>query len=110
MPTEGRELANISLLQPFPEGWYFLATRQAVEKSKLVKQTWMDQNIIIWCDESGRISVAKSVCPVLDRNWVRLQGDVWSMAGSCVPSMVFSTTQTGSASLHHLRLPLDPRS
>lgn len=65
MPTGARELANISSLPPFPEGWYFLTTRQAVEKSKLVEQTWMGQNIVIWCDESGRISVAKSVCPHL---------------------------------------------
>ncbi|WP_420625296.1 Rieske 2Fe-2S domain-containing protein [Candidatus Poriferisodalis sp.] len=65
MSTGARELANTSSLPPFPEGWYFLATRQAVEKSKLLEQTWMGQNIIIWCDASGRISVARSVCPHL---------------------------------------------
>ena len=65
MPTGVRELTNISSLPPFPEGWYFLVTRQAVEKSKLREQTWMGQNIVIWCDERGRISVAKSVCPHL---------------------------------------------
>lgn len=63
MPTGLKELANISSLPPFPEGWYFLITRRDVEKSGLVQKTWMGENIVIWCDERGRVCVAMSVCP-----------------------------------------------
>jgi len=52
-------------LPPFPEGWYFVASRQAIEKAKLIEKTWMGEKIVAWCDDSGRISVAESVCPHL---------------------------------------------
>ncbi len=50
---------------PFPEGWYFLASRRAVEKAKLIRKTWMGESIIIWCDDDGRICVAGAHCPHL---------------------------------------------
>ncbi len=55
--------ANTSSLPPFPEGWYFIATRDAIHKAKLVQRTWMGQQIVVWCDAAGKICVAKSVCP-----------------------------------------------
>lgn len=52
-------------LPPFPEGWYFVTTRRSLEKDKLIQKTWMGKEIVAWCDESGGISVAESVCPHL---------------------------------------------
>ncbi len=52
-------------LPPFPEGWYFLTTRKAVEHAKLIQKTWMGENVVIWCDGDGRVCVAEAVCPHL---------------------------------------------
>ena len=48
-----------------PRGWYFVASRQAVLKAKLIQKTWMGENIVVWCDENGRAFVAEAVCPHL---------------------------------------------
>ena len=34
-------------LFPFPEGWYFVATRKDVLKARLIQKTWMGENIIV---------------------------------------------------------------
>ena len=52
-------------LPPFPEGWYFIASRKSVVKAKLLQKTWMGENIVVWCDETGSICVALAVCPHL---------------------------------------------
>ena len=52
-------------LSPFPEGWYFVTTRQSLRKAKLIQKTWMGEKIVAWCDDAGRVSVAESVCPHL---------------------------------------------
>ena len=59
------EATNAPLPSPFPEGWYFVATRQAVLKAGLVQKTWMGENVVVWCDRDGRVCVAESVCPHL---------------------------------------------
>ena len=64
-PTRHREPVSAPLPPPFPEGWYFVATRQAVQKAKLIQKTWMGENIVLWCDDDGRICVAEAVCPHL---------------------------------------------
>jgi nitrite reductase/ring-hydroxylating ferredoxin subunit len=63
MTTSPSADTNISSLSPFPEGWYFIATRDAIQKAKLTERTWMGQQIVMWCDGGGKICVAKSVCP-----------------------------------------------
>ena len=55
----------LELSSPFPEGWYFVATRQAVLKAGLMQKTWMGEKIVVWCDESGNICVAGAHCPHL---------------------------------------------
>ena len=66
MITRRREQPeNSPLPSPFPEGWYFVATRQAVQKANLLQKTWMGENIVIWCGENGQICVAEAVCPHL---------------------------------------------
>ncbi len=57
--------ANAPLISPFPEGWYFVASRQALLKARLIQKTWMGENIVAWCDESGRVCVAEATCPHL---------------------------------------------
>lgn len=52
-------------LPPFPEGWYFIGSRRALLRKKLIEQTWMGKQIVAWCDDTGRICVAESVCPHL---------------------------------------------
>ena len=59
------EIANTLLPSPFPEGWYFVASRPEVLKAKLIQKTWMGTNIVAWCDDEGRVCVAESVCPHL---------------------------------------------
>ncbi len=52
-------------LDPFPEGWYFVATRRRIRKRQLIERTWLGERIVAWCDGEGRICVARSVCPHL---------------------------------------------
>ena len=59
------ECNDPSLLFPFPEGWYFVASRQSILKEKLIQKTWLGEQIVAWCDEEGRICVAEAVCPHL---------------------------------------------
>ena len=68
MSTRHTELANASLPSPFPEGWYFVASREAIQKAKLIQKTWMGEDIVVWCDENGRICVAEALCPHLGSN------------------------------------------
>ena len=59
------ERSNITALPPFPEGWYFVATRQSILKKRLLQTTWLGENIVVWCDATGRACVAEAVCPHL---------------------------------------------
>ena len=64
-PTES---ANAMPPPPFPEGWYFLTSRNALRKKKVIGKTWMGEDIVIWSDESGRVCVAEAYCPHLGAN------------------------------------------
>lgn len=37
--SNGRIPARIDELPPFPEGWYFIATRETLRKEKLIEKT-----------------------------------------------------------------------
>lgn len=50
-------------LPPFPEGWYFLGDCKAIQARKLIEQTWMGEEIVIWSDADGKICVADAFCP-----------------------------------------------
>ena len=56
------EREDITLLPPFPEGWYFIASRRSIRKAGLIQKTWMGEKIIAWCDEEGRVCVAEATC------------------------------------------------
>ena len=65
MVSTRREFTYARFLSPFPEGWYFVTTRQDVLKQKLIQKTWMGENIVVWSDSDGRICVAEAICPHL---------------------------------------------
>ena len=65
MSTRRKTIAYAPTLSPFPEGWFFVASRQAVLKAKLIQKTWMGKNVVVWCDENGRACVAEAHCPHL---------------------------------------------
>ena len=54
-----------ALLYPFPEGWYFVATRKAIEKQVLLEKTWLGEKIVVWCNGEGNVCVAEAICPHL---------------------------------------------
>ena len=66
MPTR-RSAApeNAPLPSPFPEGWYFVTSRQDLRKARLVRKTWMGEEVVVWCDDQGRVCVAGAYCPHL---------------------------------------------
>ena len=49
-------------LYPFPEGWYFVASRRSIRKAGLIRKTWMGEEIVAWCDGDGRVCVAEAIC------------------------------------------------
>ena len=57
--------AGTSPLQPFPEGWYLVATRAAIDGQTLVGKTWLGERIVAWRGADGRVSVADATCPHL---------------------------------------------
>ncbi|MCY4449123.1 MAG: Rieske 2Fe-2S domain-containing protein [Chloroflexi bacterium] len=65
MTTRQVEPDNVPLPSPFPEGWYFIGSRKAMQKARLIWKTWMGENIVVWCDENERVCVAEAYCPHL---------------------------------------------
>lgn len=65
MPTQRAEYINNRIPSPFPEGWYFVASRQDLMRARVITKTWMGENIIVWCDDSGKACVAEAYCPHL---------------------------------------------
>ncbi len=63
--VELNEVSDSSPLHPFPEGWYFVASRADLRKRKLIHKTWLGEEIVVWRDEQGRVCVADAVCPHL---------------------------------------------
>ena len=57
-------------LHPFPEGWYFVASRADLGDGNLFHKTWLGEEIVAWCDEQGRVCVADAVCPHLGSSLV----------------------------------------
>ena len=65
MTDSNRRFVQDALPSPFPEGWYFIASRQAIIEAELIQKTWMGENIIAWADAEGRVCVAEAYCPHL---------------------------------------------
>ena len=56
------------VLFPFPEGWYFVASRDSILKKGLIQRTWLGETVIAWRDGQSRICVAEAACPHLGAN------------------------------------------
>ena len=48
---------------PFPDGWYFFASRETLRKQSLVEKTWLGEDIVAWCNGQGVVCVADACCP-----------------------------------------------
>ncbi len=68
MSIQRPKLTYAQYLSPFPEGWYFVESRKAILKSKLIQKTWMGEEIVVWMDDDGKICVADAYCPHLGAN------------------------------------------
>ena len=77
MVTQHSVRAITETPSPFPEGWYFIAKREAIEKVRLVSKMWMGENVIVWSDGNGKVCVSESVCP-------HLGSDLGPEAGGCI--------------------------
>jgi len=64
MSVQRKELAT-SPPSPFPEGWYFVASRKALNKAELIRKTWMGTEIVVWSDGEGGVCVNEAYCPHL---------------------------------------------
>ena len=64
-PSRRRASAYAPTLAPFPEGWYFVGSREAIEKAGIVRKTWMGESVVVWSDGMGRVSVTGAYCPHL---------------------------------------------
>ncbi len=62
METDPNERNGDSSLSPFPEGWYFIASRETIETGKLIRKTWLGQRVVVWCNGDGDICVAEATC------------------------------------------------
>ena len=65
MSTQRRKPGKAQMPSPFPEGWYFVASRAEILKAGILAKTWMGESIVAWCDENGRVCVAEAYCPHL---------------------------------------------
>ena len=65
MPGSRVERGESPSLPPFPEGWYFVASRQSILNAGLIQKTWLGEQIVAWSDGEGRVCVAESECPHL---------------------------------------------
>ena len=68
-------------------------------KAKLIRKTWMGEDIVAWCDvERTRLRrrgpFARTWAPI----WDRLREAGYAVAGSSVPSMAMNSMQSASAS------------
>lgn len=64
-PATNSRRTPASTLSPFPEGWYFIASRKSLLKEKIIQKTWMGEEIVVWCNDEGRVCVAEATCPHL---------------------------------------------
>ena len=98
MPDRNKNVESANFPPPFPEGWYFVESRKAVRKAKLIQKTWVGENIVVWRDESGVVCVAEAYCLTWAPTWGRPQGVKYAAAGLFAPSTDLSTMLPASAS------------
>ena len=57
-------------LDPFPQGWFYVTSRQDLRraKSSILRKTRMGVDIVVWSDNDGSVCVAESRCPHMGAN------------------------------------------
>lgn len=119
MPTnaKSRSLSIIRELPLFPEGWYFVAKRADVLRSRLIERTWVGEQIVVWGDREGRICVADAFCPHLGSHMgptvggkVRdgclvcpFHGFVFDTTGRCVATPNAPAPKAAKLKVYHTR-------
>ena len=98
MTAQIRESPNTSLPSPFPEGWYFVASRKAVQKARLLQKTWMGRRSSFGATTTDASVLPRPTVHTWAPTWDLLREDAYATAGSSVPSMASSTMQPASAS------------
>lgn len=63
--TESRARDDRLPTSPFPDGWYFVASRDALRKQSLIERKWLGQEIVVWCNDEGAVCMADAYCPHL---------------------------------------------
>ena len=109
MTTSPRRFAQDMLPSPFPEGWYFVASRQALTKAKLIQKTWMGENIVAWADEAGRVCVAEAYCSHLGSDLGPAAGGRIRNGRLVCPFHGYEYDATGQVCGHPLRRPAKDR-
>ena len=61
-PPRGERPAPTS---PFPEGWYFVESLDAIREAGLIEKVFLGRDIVAWCDGRGGVCVAGAYCPHL---------------------------------------------
>ena len=64
MPTVSAKVSS-DQLPPFPEGWYFVASRDELRRAGLIEREWMGEQIVAWLDDDGQVCVSDAYCPHL---------------------------------------------
>ena len=81
--TKRLSMNSMDELPAFPEGWYFVASRESILREKLIEKTWLGEEIVAWCDEAGRVCAADAVCPHLGSYLGPEVGEVGATPWSC---------------------------
>ena len=58
-------MADRTLLDPFPIGWYWVDFSKNLGKNQLRGKKWMGSEVVYWRDRDGRVCMAKATCPHL---------------------------------------------
>ena len=70
MTSVRRRFEYAQHLDPFPQGWFYVASRQDLRraKSSILRKTRMGVDIVVWSDDDGSVCVAESRCPHMGAN------------------------------------------
>ena len=105
-------------LFPFPEGWYYVASRRSLADGKLLERQWLGKNVVAWSDDGGSVCVAESVCPHMGSalgptvgGRVRdgclvcpFHGFTYDIAGNCVATPYAPPPRSVALKVYHVRM------
>ncbi len=97
MATLRKKFEYAQYLHPFPEGWFYVASRQDLRraKSNILRKTWMGVDVVVWSDDDGQVCVAESTCPHMGANLAPDAGGRISQGRLVCPFHGFQFDATG---------------